>query len=87
MCPGARSRSQTHALQWKCFPKLTRNHSDFKQFKAPTTLTVQNVISNVLRTTDLEYCKDWVVTEVIELGNGNWDKVRLLPQRSSWNLV
>jgi hypothetical protein len=41
-------------------------------------MTVQHVISNVLNNTDAEYCKNWAVTEVREIGDGVWDKVCLL---------
>jgi hypothetical protein len=58
--------------------KLTRlSHSKFKQFKVSITLTVRNVISNILDNTDPEYCKGWAVTEVTELGSGAWKKVCL----------
>ena len=41
-------------------------------------MTVQHVISNVLKNTDAEYCKNWAVTEVREIGDGVWNKVCLL---------
>lgn len=48
--------------------------SDFKQFTVATTFTPSMVIENVLGKTG-DDAKGWAITEVVEIGDGEWKKV------------
>lgn len=49
-------------------------NSKFKKFVVSTNFTVKMVIENTLNKNG-DGCKGWAATEVVELGNGCWDKV------------
>ena len=48
--------------------------SKFKMFKVSVNFTVKMVIQQTINKTG-EDCKDWAVTEAVERGDGQWDKV------------
>jgi len=68
-----KSAAVTHFFRY-----LTPIHRSFKIFIVSTQETVRAMVENVLRWKpgDMEKCKGWAATEVIECGDGQWTKVR-----------
>ena len=50
-------------------------NSQFKVFKVSTNFTVKMVIENTLKKKCGDECGGWAATEIVERGDGQWDKV------------
>jgi len=55
---------------------LTMARSRFKMFKVSTSFTPRRIIERVLQKSGDE-CNEWILTEVIEKGDGKWSKVSI----------